>query len=151
MFDFNYEDLTGRNLLVRYIGDFMPLMHRKFFKKIHTPDLPKMQMVHLKNVSHEDGMPISYFGEKLMISKPNMSKLTTKMINDGLLEAKNDPSDKRVTKLNITESGKTKLHEAFKVVSENLLDILSRLEDEDVERLNINFCEIKEILKKIDE
>lgn len=138
-----------RERLIHYIFNFMPLLHKKLFKKFHGFEISKQQMHLLFAINNNNGNPMKYYGEKLMISKPNLSTVVNKLIQEELIERKNDVSDRRVINLYITDKGKDFLITHRKAAKKNMLKKLGVLTDEDVKKLNHHFKEIESIFSKL--
>lgn len=65
-------------------------------------------------------MPMSAIGEKLNIAKPNITKLVDKLVEEAYVQRMNSNSDRRVTHIELTDSGRaflqaimSKLEEGF--------------------------------------
>lgn len=137
-----------REELVEYIFNFMPMFHRKIFKGVyHKNSMRHIQLVSL--VDRNDGMPMKFYCKKLMISKPNLSKMVNKAIEEGLIERKNDEKDRRIIKLLITEKGKEILEIRKEDIKKAIYNNLKELNDADIKKLQKNFEEIQVIFDKI--
>lgn len=139
-----------RDILIDYILNFMPLIHKKIIKRSHGCKMSRQQMWLLFTIKNHNGKPMKYYCEKLMISKPNLTTVSNKLIEEGLLERKTDNNDRRIINLYITEKGIEFLDEHMKTVKEDMSKRLEVLNDEDVKTLNKNFQEIKSIFSKLD-
>ncbi len=94
-------------------------------------------------------MPISEIGKQLHISKPNMTPLIDKLVEDGWVKRSRSDKDRRVINVEITEEGKKFLFEARKVVEENIKENLSDLNEEELQTLNESLENIKKLTLKI--
>ena len=140
-----------RDKLFDYIMDFMPLLHKKIFSGIMSAEEYTRHQIRLLHViNHDNGQPMKYYGEKLMISKPNMSSLVSKMIDENLLKRVSDENDRRIIKISITDNGKQILNNYRDILKNNVFKKISALNDEEIQKLNRNFKEIKEIFDKLD-
>jgi DNA-binding MarR family transcriptional regulator len=67
------------------------------------------------------------------ISRPNVTTLITKLIENGLVERSHDEKDRRVIHINITEKGKKIAYRRRKVVKEYMLKIFNQLNEDEIE------------------
>lgn len=139
-----------RDKLVEYILNFMPLLHKKLFREFRGYEMSRQQMGLLFNIKKENGRPMKYYCEKMMISKPNLTTVSNKLIEEGLLERKTDENDRRIINLFITEKGEEFIISHRKIVKKDMLKRIDVLSNEDVKKLNRNFEEMKDILSKLD-
>jgi DNA-binding MarR family transcriptional regulator len=92
---------------------------------------------------------MNYYAKKIMVSKPNMSVLAEKMINEGFIEKGTFEGDKRVTTLKLTKMGGNFLDAEMNKFINHLLDKLSVFEDKEIERLNEMIEEITDMFSKV--
>jgi len=141
--------MDRREVLAKSVLSIMPLYHKKLIRKLHCQGISRHQMTLLNNIWEHDGMPMSYYGEKLMISKPNLSKLVNKFFEEGLIERQADENDRRITKLFITEKGKKEIKEHGEVFTKEVADRFEKLSDEDVDSLIDSYENITKIFDKL--
>lgn len=55
----------------------------------------------------ENGMAISEIGEAIGVDRPRASRLTTELLDDGLIERRPNPEDSRYALIRLTGQGKT--------------------------------------------
>ena len=94
-------------------------------------------------------LPISEIGRQLHISKPNMTPLIDKLVEEGWVKRSRSDKDRRVINVEITEEGIKFLFEARKVVEENIKENLSCLDESEIETLNESLENIKKLTLKI--
>lgn len=137
-----------RVALVKQIFSFMPMIHRKFFRGMHMKkSMYKLQL--LGAIFNKNGMPMKYYGELLFISKPNLTKMVNRLIEDAYVERKHDENDRRVIKIFITEEGKAFIEEHKRVMRNKMLERLEGLSDEEITALSHHFEEVEKILDKL--
>lgn len=129
-----------------------PLLKRLFTGDPSDPALASLrnQTYHILRILETRGsLPVSAIGKQLLIAKQNMTTLIDRLVNDGLVDRKNDDADRRITNIIITEKGREFLKEKRlglkKIVGENL----SKLSDEDIESLHSVFGVIRTIVHKL--
>jgi DNA-binding MarR family transcriptional regulator len=93
-------------------------------------------------------MPISEIGSKLCRSKPSMTALIDKMIEDGLVKRIDDKEDRRIINISITDRGRTMMRRKKEKMKEILKNNLENLEKEDIKKMDVALEEIVSILKK---
>lgn len=93
--------------------------------------------------------PISKIGKELYISKPNMTPLINKLVNDKMVKRIRSIEDRRVVNIEITDDGKKFMLEAREVVEENIKGNLSNLDEDEFKILYESLENIKKIALKI--
>lgn len=135
--------------LVAYFMDYMPMMHKKIFKGIKR-DYTRHQMHLLYEVKRNGAKPMRFYGEKLLISKPNMSSLVGRLVDDELLERVHDENDRRKVMIKITDDGFNVLEKHGEEIRNNVKERLSVLSREEQDELVESFETIERILEKIE-
>lgn len=83
------------------------------------PDLTAQQMRVLLLVARTPGAAASAVGQQLGVAAPTASGIVERLVEKGLLERSEDPSDRRVRRLDLTEAGQATLLE-LDVASERM-------------------------------
>ena len=126
-----------------------PTLFKKISLRPPEMDVSMQQLGLLFLIQSENGKPMKYYGERMMISRPNLTVMADRLIAEGLVERGEDPEDRRVVILRITEKGAARLaqhqEQAIKVLSNRF----EAFEDRDVERLNQLFTEISLIFDRM--
>lgn len=130
-----------------------PFVKRLFNGDASAPALASLrnQTYHILRILERRGpLPVSAIGKQLFIAKQNMTTLIDRLMNDGLVERKNDAADRRIINIIITKKGGRFLKERMlglkKIVRENL----SKLSDEEIESLHSAFRVIRTIVHKLE-
>ncbi|MCT4688724.1 MarR family winged helix-turn-helix transcriptional regulator [Vallitalea sp.] len=140
--------MIQRERLIQCILGFFPLINEKIFKDIkYKNSLHQMRLIGM--LEHNNGKPMKYFCEKLMIPKSNLTKVANRLIEEELIERKTDEKDRRIINLYITKKGKEELAKHKQVMKENIRIKLEKLSNEDIQRLISDFEEIELILNKL--
>lgn len=137
-----------RRILIESIMTLVPVLHKKFSRDFGGCEITRQQLELLFFVSSEGEKPMSYYGSKLMISKPNLTVLADKLIEEGYLQRILSPADRRMVLLKMTEKGEGFFDNQRKKVTELMLEKLEDFNDLEIERLNELFSEIKSIFMK---
>jgi len=130
-----------------------PLLKRLFSGDPGAPALASLrnQTYHILRILERKGpLPVSAIGKQLFIAKQNMTTLIDKLMDEGLVERKNDAADRRIINILITKKGvgflKVSMVGLKKIVGENL----SKLNDEDIESLHSAFRAMGTIVHKLE-
>ena len=94
-------------------------------------------------------LPVSEIGRRLYISKPYMTALIDTLIEGGFVQRQPDLADRRVINITITEQGKKYLKQSVTLYKKDLKELLSVLDDADLEELCTSLESLKAILAKI--
>ena len=129
----------------------MPILHRKLFKGVTQSDITMRQMGFLFFLKNDEGKPMNYYCSQMMISKPNLTVMTDKFIEEGLIERDYKEDDRRVIILRLTQKGENILIEQKKMFTSMVLERLKKLDDEEVLRLNELMEEAMKIISKIED
>jgi DNA-binding MarR family transcriptional regulator len=110
----------------------------------------KNQSYHVLRMLETKGpLPMSAIGRHLAVAKQNMTKLIDKLINQGLVERRNDPKDRRVVNIVITEKGTVSLKENRLALKKIIRKNLSELGSEDIRSLDSAFQTISAVVSKL--
>jgi DNA-binding MarR family transcriptional regulator len=94
-------------------------------------------------------LPVSEIGRRLYISKSYMTGLIDTLIEGGFVQRQPDLTDRRVINITITEKGKKHLRQSVTLYKNDLKDLLSSLDDTDLNELCSSLDSLKSILAKI--
>ena len=98
------EDLSGKSIInmVKTV-EMMRCVYDSLFEKYGISE-PKFSVM-LLLYTEADGMPLSDIGEKMLVSRANMTGLIDRMERENLVEKCLNPKDKRSTIARLTEKG----------------------------------------------
>ncbi len=130
----------------------MPLIHKKLMRNIinNTLDMSKQQYQLLFVIQHDNGRPMSYYSEKMLISKPNLTVIVDKLLQEGYVERDFDPDDRRVIILKMTDKGEGVVCKTKKKILKHMKKKLEALSDGEITRLNGIFIEMKSIFERLE-
>ena len=86
-------------------------------------------------IDHEGGLRQKAIAEEIGVGPSSMSELIDKLENDGYVERRTDPSDKRATLVALTEKGKARAWEIEDGRNERLGAMFGGLTDEEKKEL----------------
>ena len=142
--------MADREKLAENIQTFVPFIFKKLIKSMPNFEISKHLLELLFLIKKEDKKPMSYYSEKMMIPKSNLTVMADKLFEDGFIEREFDPNDRRVIILKITEKGDKYLCEHVKKMKQLMIKKLDLFNDEDIKRLNELLEEIRAIFNKMD-
>ena len=133
-----------------YLLNLMPFYHKHIVRTGYgITGIQAAQYRGLGVLMKSGTLPMSEIGRRLYISKPYMTALIDTLIKDGLVERTPDLTDRRVINISITEQGKKHLKQSITLYKNDLKDLLSTLDEHDLEELCSSLVSLKAILGKI--
>ncbi|MCH4887344.1 MarR family transcriptional regulator [Acidaminobacter sp. JC074] len=126
----------------------MPVLHKSFFHGIKKTDFRKYTGI-LMHISDNDGYSMSYYCDKMYISKPNLTKAIDALAEDGFVERREDPDDRRKTNIYVTDKGKEEARSKWEGLRKHALERLSVLSEEELEELHVHVLGMHRILEKV--
>lgn len=84
-------------------------------------------------LEHYEGLKMSELGEKLFISRPNMTVHVDKLVKEGLVKRMPDEKDRRIIKVAITPKGRDFIVESRSMVKKYIKKNLSALSSSELE------------------
>jgi len=113
-----------------------------FNERLLSLGITRVQWIALYYLGKYEGINQKELAEKMNVKGSTMARLLDRMEKEGSIAREDDPQDKRITRLKLTEKGK-ELRERFLPECEKMSDIFARgLTDEEVEVF-------KRVLKKM--
>ena len=129
----------------------LPFYHKKIFRpKIGITGMQVAQYRTL-GILMREGAPLamSELGKRLYISKPYMTVLVDQLIRDGHVQRIPGTTDRRVINIAITPEGARHLKQAGSLYKENIKNILSDLDRQDLEDLCQSLEKLRNIISRI--
>ena len=91
---------------------------------------------HLRKPGH---VGVSDLGEHLAVSSAAASQMLDRLVEEGLIIREEDPKDRRMKRISLTETGSRILDESVAARIEWLCDLIDRFSEEEKEQLIIAF------------
>ncbi|MFH5836559.1 MarR family winged helix-turn-helix transcriptional regulator [Proteiniclasticum sp. C24MP] len=138
---------AGENILSMTI-----VMHSKFvnFHTISkTCEVPQSYIRVLFILKKFRAMTMSEMAKIMVISKPNLTPVIDRLIEDGYVERMPGPKDRRKLVISLTDQGRTYLEEVEEKVKDHTAGKLESLSAEDLDTLNEASGKIIEIIRKL--
>ncbi|WP_024833439.1 MarR family winged helix-turn-helix transcriptional regulator [Ruminiclostridium josui] len=93
--------------------------------------------------------PVSQLANDLIISRPNMTPIIDKLIAEGYADRYDNPNDRRIIMVKLTEKACTLLHDIENKAKSLFMEKLSSLDDKDLTKLKNIVPELNNIILKI--
>ncbi|MBN2417961.1 MAG: MarR family transcriptional regulator [Deltaproteobacteria bacterium] len=100
-------------------------------------------------LAEEGSLPVFEIGKRLVLAKAHMTQLVDKLVEKEMVIREADSSDRRVTRISLTDTGKQSLDNLNRIIGEALEKALSSLSDHDLKDLSISLEKIRNILPKM--
>jgi DNA-binding MarR family transcriptional regulator len=140
------KDRIAENLIA-----LLPFYHKKIFRP--GIGITGMQAAQYRTlgvlIRQGSPLPMSELGKRLYMSKPYMTILINQLIQDGLVQRLPDNQDRRVINIAITPEGGKHLKQAASRYKENIRNILSEMDSQDLEDLCQSLEKIRIIISRI--
>ena len=115
------------------LAELVRTLDRHMARDFPHPRPPDSQLAVLRLVRDNDGITVRQVAEALLVHPNNVSTLVSQMTGAGLLVREQDPADRRVAHLHLTERARTHAAEADAQLGRYLTDALARLPDADAD------------------
>lgn len=129
------------------------LFQKNILKYKNSKGHMKMSFAHyltLLMLKERGELSISEIGNQIGMKKQNMTYLTNKLVEEGLIKRLHDMSDRRVIKITLTGKGNEYLNEWRKNKIEETKEDFSFYNDEDLTRLCSSVENIKRAFLRMD-
>ncbi|MEU6532072.1 MarR family transcriptional regulator [Streptomyces sp. NPDC046928] len=111
----------------------LPALHRALDRQVGQefphPKPPEAQLALLRHVEAHDGVTVREAAEALRMKPNNVSALVTQMTEQGMLERRQDPADKRIAHLHLTPTSRERLAEVTGLMGRHLARAMRALTD----------------------
>ncbi len=138
-------DLIAENLITIH-----PLLYKSISRPLRNcTSITPAGMFVLGNLKRHGILSMSDIGKYLSMPKPHITVIVNKLIEEGYVERQNDPKDRRIIHIHITEKGLSDFENIKQAISENMKSKLVMLNDEELEQLSTASQRVKDILISI--
>jgi len=103
----------------------------------------------LKLVYRNEMLTMSEIGCRLQIPKPHVTAQIDKLIAENLVERLDDPNDRRIINIRLTEKGKENHDKIAQDVSEDMLQRIKQLDPQKIAELLESTQKVRAILNEI--
>jgi Transcriptional regulators len=138
------------NVIAENLISIYPLLYKSISKplRVNSPITPGGMFV-LGSLKRHGTLSMSEIGKCMAIPKPHVTVVVDKLIEEGFVERQNDPKDRRVINIALTEKGSKNFEEIKRNSSESLKEKLTLLDEQELEELLTASQKVKEILLTI--
>ncbi|TSA55560.1 MAG: MarR family transcriptional regulator [Dehalococcoidia bacterium] len=133
---------------------FFPLFYRNILRLAQErakANPINMQMRMLFMLAHSGMMQPSEMGIRMGISKPNVTSLVDKLIEQGHVERRHDDKDRRVIHIAVTGRGRKFVAKRLQLVRNSIRRNLSGLDHDELDSLYLALDTFKRIISKMDQ
>lgn len=145
--------MTGdiRDHVAESLLAMMPLYHRYILRTTkRVSGIRIAQYRALGMLMKYGSLPMSELCARLFISKPYMTVLANSLVGNGWAERKNDPDDRRVILIAITQMGKKHLRAGFDIYHNDVKTLISQLDAGDLQTMSDALDELQRIFTKLE-
>jgi DNA-binding MarR family transcriptional regulator len=139
--------------IVENLFQVLPLIHRKL-TKIDLDSVDKLisrpHFIVMRAIDQLGPLPVSQIGEKLLIARPQMTGLIERLVELEMVERTPDKNDRRIINVTLTARGKVTLEACGKLIKNNIIEKLARLQTKDLEELSAALQKIRDIGLKLE-
>ncbi len=122
--------------IVDGLFEILPLIHKKIVGVLYEGSRGEISHYHfiiLNIISRSDAMSISEIGQRISISRPQMTAMIDKLVSGDLVTRQTDPGDRRIIRISITGDGRELLSRTRKRIRLRLGKKLDILDAKDLE------------------
>jgi DNA-binding MarR family transcriptional regulator len=144
--------------LTRSLSISTEVLSRKIDKQILTIALKDMHLsmgtyhlLILQVLADEGDQAVNDVGQKLAISKSQMTVATNRLIDLGLINRQPDDEDRRKIRIGLTLRGRWVMEELTKNIQKEMTRLLNDLSDEDIIALESGLLILDHISKRLED
>ncbi|MCX5206131.1 MarR family winged helix-turn-helix transcriptional regulator [Streptomyces sp. NBC_00237] len=104
-------------------------LDRRVGQDFPHPKPPEGQLALLRHVQANEGVTVRETAKALLMKPNNVSALVSQLTERGLLERRQDPSDKRVARLYVTATAQQRVAEADRLMCAYVTQALATMTD----------------------
>jgi DNA-binding MarR family transcriptional regulator len=141
----NYIDKTIWNLL-----SIHPLVSKSLRQVTRSSvNLNIGSLYLLTLLSHYEMLSMSEIGNKLSMPKPHVTMQVDKLIAENMAERLNDPKDRRIILIRLTEKGREDFKMIKQIIGEDLRQRIQSLDEAKIKLLSESTQNVRDILVEI--
>ena len=124
------------------------LIHRNFYRNLTTP-VPLNQFATLMTLRLEKQATLSEIGQRLQISKQQMTNICDKLLHAGLITKRQGHEDRRRMLISMTSAGEKILDDQNELVRQRFLSSLRGLSEEERTELRHSITNLNHYIEKM--
>ena len=135
-------DIIAENLMAIH-----PLLYKSISKPLRTKSsITPGGMFVMESLKRYEVLSMSDIGKCLSMPKPHITVIVDKLIDEGYVVRQNDPKDRRIINITLTDKVLADFEEIRESVSLTLKSKLVLLSEQEQEQLSVASQQLKEIL-----
>ncbi|CAM3772778.1 MarR family winged helix-turn-helix transcriptional regulator [Nocardiopsis rhodophaea] len=131
----------------------LPALHRALDRRLAQdfphPNLPEGQRALLRLVGDREGLTVREVAEALQMKPNNVSALVSQLGSQGLLDRRQDPDDKRVAHLHLTDEARHRLAAVDGLRNGYVIEALRALSDGERDAIGSALGALRELQRNI--
>jgi DNA-binding MarR family transcriptional regulator len=130
----NSEIDTYTSGIVQNVLGVLPMIHKKLVQAVDIEagtGLTRYHYAILGILSKSGPLPVSVVGNRLFISKPQMTAIIDRLVELKLVIREPDREDRRIINISVTDQGKTVLGDAVEKIKKDLVVKIAALSEQD--------------------
>jgi len=139
----NYQEgltMTSAHQLIQILRQFMDIaMHHSMRERVHFAKATGLSMAQfsiLMQLHYRSNCGVSDISERFDITSAAASQLVDKLVQSGLIQREEDPSDRRAKLLNLTEKGRALIQQSIEERYRWVDQLAGRLSTEERDQVN---------------
>jgi DNA-binding MarR family transcriptional regulator len=136
-------------LLNQMIEGLMHYSMRTMFRYVKDNNLSMPQFGTLMQIYHKHTCAVSDIGSEMGISNAAASQMLDRLVQQNYIERTEDPIDRRVKQINLTDKGLALVKEANMVKLHTLSKLIQTFTPEEIEQTRIILSKIIDRVQKI--
>lgn len=141
------NDQQGQHI-VNNLLSLVPLFYRKFMFHDHK-HMPQSHTQVLLLLHEHDVLTVSEIGKRLCISRPNMTPLLNKLIDDKLINRQSSENDRRVLIVSLTEKGMAFVNDYKQYILDKMRESMQNLEEDELTKLDESLQTLRLLISKL--
>jgi DNA-binding MarR family transcriptional regulator len=144
------DNINSINKIIENLFYIHPLFTKGLTRSLRTKtNLNPGSLYILGILSRHDMLSMSEIGCKLSMPKPHVTAQIDKLIAENIVERLDDPNDRRIINIKLTEKGKEDFTTFKKVIGEEMQLRIQRLDQERIKTMLDSSQQLRDILSEI--
>lgn len=110
--------------------------------------MTRAQWAVLVRLQRAEGLKQTELAEILDLQPITLTRLVDRLCDNGLIERRNDPKDRRAKRLHLTPAAKPLIEQLQVIGEEVMAEVLAGIDDSALARMNANLAGMKENLRQ---
>jgi len=145
-------DNSAIDRIIENIFHVFPLVYKKLLKVDFESVQKGMSYLHfhiIRVLATTGALPISEIGKRLFIPRPQMTHLIDQLIDSHMVVRLPDALDRRIVKIELTDTGKAILQKCVGLLRDNIRSKLSYLDDKELRELSVLLSKLDAVTSRL--